>query len=179
MISIVQGIYRDEKATEINTMLKGLLNELKTENEGMNEYYMDLTINHEEKREKTYNELLEDPKTFYELIDLRCRQDQLTTVIEKIENILYKDYKETPITENKEKTIKLKTNNTRAKPMHRNECMIWLGTKVKPFILEGETSQTEIAKKLNIAQNTISQRVSRVYSKMWAEYVELVKEGIY
>ena len=170
MISIVQGIYRDEKATEINTMLKGLINELKTENEGKNEYYMDLTINHEEKREKTYNELLEDPKTLYELIDLRCRQDQLTTVINKIENILYKDYKTT--------SIEQKTNN-RGKRMDRNECLIWLGTTVKPLILNGETSQKAVAEKLNVPANTISQRISRVYSKLWSEYVEFVQNGIY
>lgn len=170
MITVSTGIYRDEKATELNTMLKGLLDELEAENEGMNECLMDLTLNHNEQREKTYSELLEDPKNFYELIELRCRQDQLTTVIEKLTNILYSGYTERP--------VMLKSSN-RQKPMPTNECLIWLGTKVKPLILEGETSQKAIAEKLNLPANTLSQRVSRVYSKLWSEYVEFVQNGIY
>ena len=166
MVTAIKGIYRDENST-ITPLLKELLDELELENEGIIEILMDLTLNHNEQREKTYNELLENPVNFYQIIDLRCRQDELTAIIENLKNILYDGYEEIPIVK------------SRAKPMSNNECLIWLGTKVKPLILEGVTSQKEIGEKLNVPANTISQRVTRVYDNLWNEYVEFVKQGIY
>jgi len=172
-IEVLTPIYRDEKATELNTLLKGLLDDLELENEGMNDYLMDLLLNHEKREEKSLHEILENSNDIQEIVEIKYRQDQLTDVIKRLKDIVYIGYNTTPVEDIKQPTP------IRQKPMSRDECLIWLGTQVKPLILEGETSQKAIGEKLNIPANTISQRVTRVYSKLWAEYVELVNQGIY
>lgn len=168
MVIAITPIYRDENAMELNKAIETLLKNLEMEYEGINECVMDLVLNHDERREKTHAELFDNPRDVFEYMAFDIKRDVLNEVISELKNIVYSDYKETPI-----------SKKTTSKKLNHGECLMWLGTKVKPLILEGVTSQKEIGERIGTPANTISQRVTRAYAKSWQEYVEFVQQGIY
>ena len=62
-----------------------------------NECVMDLVLNHDERREKTHAELFDNPRDVFEYMAFDIKRDVLNEVISELKNIVYSDYKETPI----------------------------------------------------------------------------------
>ena len=126
MIKSVKGIYRDEKATEINEMLIQLLDDLELEYESLTEGLMDLTMCHSEQREKTFLELLENTSDINEIANIKTQQKVLTSIIPRVRSIVFNGYEEKVVNSNK---------HSRMTPIEVRE---WLGGTVKPLILDGE-----------------------------------------
>ena len=167
MVSVLTPIYRDEDATELNNKVEKLIDKYQTENEAINECFMALALNHEEGREKTFNEMSKTPEQCHMMVTYSGEQNLISEFISDLKNVIYTGYDETPLTEEKEHR------------MNKKEISEWLGTYVKPFILKGLTKQNAIGVELNVPGNTISNRVKVVYEMSWKEYVNNIKEGIY
>lgn len=169
MMELVTPIYRCEDATELNNLIESLIKDLEMESEAVSETLMDLTLNPTEQREKTFWEVVGNPENYQEILTLKSRNETLEFIVSELKGIVYSDYKIRP-------AFKQKTTEPR---MSKEECQIWLGTKVKPLILNGKTKQQDISEVLNVGASTISTRVKSGYSKSWKDYVELVTQGIY
>ena len=168
----MNGIYRDEKATEINKMLENTIESLEEELNYLDERRMELTLDPIEEREKEFSEILKNVGDLSELeIDINIHA-YISDIVGKLRNILYRDYEEVPLKVMDESLTHKRTR------MDRESAQIWLGTTVKPLILQGITIQREISGRVNTPANTISQRVKLSYRKDWSEYVELVQQGI-
>ena len=169
MIKAIKGICRDENAKELNELLKQLIKDLEFENEAIVDTIMDMTLDHSEKKEKSFWEVVGNHENYQELIALQSRNNTLDSVISELKSILYSDYEEVPLQEEK-------TTEPRLKP---EQCRDWLGMEVKPLILNGTDKQADVSKALDIGASTISTRVKSGYGANWEMYVAKVKQGIY
>ena len=169
MITAVRGICRDENAKELNELLKRLVKDLEMENEVITDTIMDMTLNHSERKDKSFWEVIRNPENYQELITLESRNSTLEYIISELRNILYSDYEEIPLQEEKETEPRLKPE----------QCRDWLGMEVKPLILKGTDKQQDVSKALGIGASTISTRVKSGYGANWEMYVAKVKKGIY
>ena len=169
MITIERGILRDENATEVNELVKEVIDKLELESEAINERIMDLSLDNTEYREKTFAELMENPEELYEMAELLSKRQSLDLISKNLRNAIYKDYEKIPV----------EFKKPAPKQLNQRDCLLWLATQVKPLILDGENNQRTIAKKLSTPQSTLSKRVTRAYEVSWEEYVEFVIQGIY
>lgn len=169
MVSIINPIYRDENATELNKRVEDLLHRCQIEHEAINDCFMDLALDNDERREKTFNEISKNPEQCHLMITYMAKLNGLSYVISELKNIIYSGYTETPLNEEKESR------------MNKKEMSVWLGDNVKPLILKRVKRQNAIALELDVPANTICYRIKAVHGEnmSWGNYVEYVLGGTF
>jgi hypothetical protein len=173
MMQIIKAIEKTQTVEKLTDSIKSLISDLESENEAVIESIMDITLDHHERREKSFWEVVGNSENYAELLTLKERNNSYEYIISNLKSMIYSSYEEIPV------DISTNLELKPSKKLNHGECLMWLGTKVKPLILEGITSQKEIGEKTHTPANTISQRVKRAYEKPWEEYVEFVQQGIY
>ena len=174
MFKVVNGNYRDEKAVELNKAIEKLIEKLELGLELTNDEMINRTIDPNTQKPMSYWEVVDISQNHQKLMRLDVEKGFLEEMVSELRDIVYSDYETRAVT--------LKSENTIKKPrdyMSDGELLRWLGTFVKPLILEGETKQVTLAERFGIDASTLSRRVSRAYDVDWREYVAYVKQGIF
>ena len=154
MIEIIEKNFKHTDCEELNAKLDTLISDLSFHREGLTENFMDIILDHSNQKEKEY---------WLESILIKTQKDLLEGVIDKLEDIVY-------------------TEKPKRQPnMDANQSREWLIDEVKPLILTGITSQTEIAKIVGVdpRNGVMTVRVKRAYGCNWKQYVDGVLQGRY
>ena len=80
-MKLVKGIYRDVKAIELNDLLTKFIGKLEETCIGYEEELMNITLIEVERREKDFDELIQNPDEFHKVIDLILIKTFLTNVL--------------------------------------------------------------------------------------------------
>ena len=160
---IIKKEYKHKNCDELNKELDEYLSDLSFQSEGLTENFMDIVLDHANKKEKEFSELYGAPLDWLESILIKTQRDVLDSVISRLTDIVY-------------------TEKPKRQPnMNSKEAREWLIDEVKPLILKGTTSQTEIAKQVGVdpRNGVMTVRVDRAYGCKWKQYVEGVQHGRY
>lgn len=170
MINVITPVLRDEKS-KLNELLEQLIKDWESENEAVLDIINDMTLDHSERRDKSFWEVVANPENYQELVTLQARNITLESNIADLKRVIYSDYEETP--------IKMGVSKERAPHMNKEASMEWIGSKVKPRIIAGVTKKQIIADELCVDESTITVRLQRVFGKdmLWKTYVEKVLQG--
>ena len=171
MISFSNPVYVEKNAKELIESIEECIKEWERENEAIVDTIIEMTLDHSERKEKSFWEVVGNPENYQELIKFQSRNLVLDEVISTLKGEIYSGYKETLLTE--------ETSKERAPNMGKEASMEWIGSKVKPRILEGTTTKQIIADELCVDESTITVRLQRVFGKdmLWKIYVEKVQQG--
>lgn len=148
--------YKHEDCDKLNEELDNLISNLLFESEVLNENFMDIVLDHSNRKEKEFSELYDAPLEWLESILVKTQRDVLNNVIDSLNNIVY-------------------TGKPKRQPnMNSKDAREWLIDNVKPLILKGVVSQTEIAKQVGVdpRNGIMTVRVGRAYGCKWKEYVD-------
>ena len=169
MFKIVTRNYRDEKAVELNKAIEKLIEKLELGLELTNDEMINRTIDPNTQKPMTYWEVVDISQNHQKLMRLDVEKGFLEEMISELRDIIYSNYE----------VVTPRSEKTNGDYMNDSESRRWLGTFVKPLILEDETKQITIADKFGINASTLSRRVKRAYDVDWKEYVAYVKQGIF
>ena len=176
-MQIMRPIYRDENATELNKLLHEYMAKLEQTCIGFDEALMDITLIESERREKEFDELIQNPEEFHRVIDLIDKRNMCEELLDELKDIVYIDYEKVEISTEISSVLNSETTPRFRK---RSDSADWLGDNVKPYILNTETPRrNEIGEMLNVSPQTITNRIKQVYGNEidWKTYVYKVKNG--
>ena len=176
-MKLVKGIYRDVKAIELNDLLTKFMGKLEETCISYEEELMNITLIEVERREKDFDELIQNPEDFHKVIDLIDKKTNLEEILIELKDIVYVGYEETEIAE----SSSFLTSKTSPRFRKQSECADWLVKHVKPHILNGECRRNYIAEREGVAPQTITNRMKQVFGQEtnWGTYVLKVQNGDY
>ena len=163
VFEIIKKEFKHHDCEKLNKALDEYISDLSFHREGLTENFMDIILDHSNQKEKEWAELYDAPLDWLESILIKTQKDLLEGVIDKLEDIVY-------------------TEKPKRQPnMDANQSREWLIDEVKPLILTGITSQTEIAKQVGVdpRNGVMTVRVKRAYGCNWRQYVDGVLHGRY
>ena len=169
MFKIIKKEFNHTDCGTLNNKLDELVSELSNWYEALTENFMDVTLDHEKEKEKEWSELYADPHAWLDTQLLKSEREVLGEVIHKLNDIIYAEPTIIPVEDTSKRRPYLHVNNARE----------WLIDNVKPLIHGDVTSQTEIARRLDVNNELISSRVKTCYGVYWKDYVEGVQHGRY
>ena len=167
MVEIVNYTYRDDKATELNVLLKKMLDNLECTSVGIDEEILDLTTDEINRSERNPFDLLNNLEDTCRYFELKTMSDTINPIIEDLRGILYSGSEFVPLLERKPQAPSVK----------RRDYPVWLMQNVKPLIQQGVKSQTRCAEMLNRDPTGLSKMVSRAYNIKWNEFCDLIDCG--
>lgn len=163
VFEIIKKEYKHHDSETLNKELDEFLSDLSFQFEGLTENFMDVVLDHANQKEKELSELYDAPMDWLESILIKTQKDVLGSVIDGLSDIVY-------------------TEKPKRQPnMNSTAAREWLIDNVKPLILNGMTSQTDIAKIVGVdpRNGIMTVRVKRAYGCKWNEYVQNVKDNRY
>lgn len=170
MFKLIKEEFKHDNCDELNKELEQLISNLEIWTEGLNEQFMDVTMDYENRKSKEWEEMYADPHAWLESKLIQTEQNVVENIVNMLRKVVYTESIQT-IEETKPK---------RQPYMTSKKAREWLIDNVKPLILhDGITVQIEIAKRLGVPNNTISQRVRSSYEENWENYVIGVQHGRY
>ena len=164
MIREIKPILRDETAVELNELLIPLLEKVQGQLDGIDDALSELTVDQEP------IDLLNNFEDCCSYLQLKSMSNALFPVFIELRNALYSEYKEMPLTPKK-----------KMQPYIRGGAAAreWVGKEVKPLILDGVKTLSDVSKILNINGPTINNRIQTGFSMNWSEYYSNVKKGVF
>lgn len=161
MVEIVNYTYRDDKATELNVLLKKMLDNLECTSVGIDEEILDLTTDEINRSERNPFDLLNNLEDTCRYFELKTMSDTINPIIEDLRGILYSGSEFVPLLERKPQAPSVK----------RKDYPMWLMENVAPLVKQG-LNQTECARKLDVDPTNLSKK-SQVYGG-WDNFVNMV-----
>lgn len=160
---IIKKQFRHSDCDELNKALDEIISKYDYHLEGLTEVFMDTVLDHSKQKEKEWDELYASPVDWFKSVLINVEQECLNSIINELKEVLYV---ETP---------------KQSGHMKGPDAYNWLVENVKPLILSGETNRNNIAEILNVAPQTVTNRMQQVCGTdcNWRTYVKKVEDGKY
>ena len=153
--------FKHNDCDELNKELDEFISDLSFQLEGVTDNFMDVVLDHQNQKEKEWEELYESPLDWLESILLKTQKDVLEEVVDKLEELVY--------TEKPKYTPRLKGK----------DAMNWAIDDVKPLILKDITKRKDVAELCGVSEKCVRDRLRSAYYCGWKEYVDGVQHGRY
>lgn len=160
---VIKKEYKHNNCDKLNKELEEFLSGLTFQSEGLTENFMDIVLDHSNQKEKGFDELYNAPLDWLESLLIKTQREVLDSVINGLTDIVF-------------------TEKPKRQPnMNAKQSREWLIDEVKPLILNGITSQIDIAKQVGVdpRNGVMTVRVERAYGCKWKDYVDGVQHGRY
>ena len=156
---LIKKEFKHNDCKILNKELDEFISDLSFQLEGLTDNFMDVVLDHENQKEKEWEELYEAPVDWLESILLKTQKGVLEEIVDKLEDMVY--------IEKPKYTPRLKGK----------DAMNWAIDEVKPLILKGITKRKDVAEMCEVSEKCVRDRLNSAYYCGWKEYVEGIQQG--